>query len=121
MPCEKCEKKLKKLATPDVKNSKNLKSHLQKFYKLKIHSIIIFLKICYYIHEKYLNFARVDQRALTNYWNTAIPNKNLIPKVENVKSVIANFIKMGNIVQSGKCQLCGRTIADVSSSNMSII
>ncbi|EAA18026.1 hypothetical protein [Plasmodium yoelii yoelii] len=24
MPCEKCEKKLKKLPTPDVKNSKNL-------------------------------------------------------------------------------------------------
>ncbi|EAA18027.1 hypothetical protein [Plasmodium yoelii yoelii] len=60
--------------------------------------------------------AQIDQRALTNYWNTAITNK-----IENVKSVIANFIKMGNIAQCGKCQMCGKTITDVSSSNMSIV
>ncbi|CAD2105121.1 cysteine-rich PDZ-binding protein, putative [Plasmodium vinckei] len=90
MPCEKCEKKLKKLATPDVKNSSSRSTSTNKLLE--------------YRHTK----------------------QKFNPKSRKCKKCNSQLHQDGKYCsvcsyKLGKCQLCGRTIADVSSSNMSII
>lgn len=90
MPCEKCEQKLRKLPTPDVRNSSNRFTGANK--------------LLHYDSSK----------------NKFIPQNRKCKQCKNQLHVDGKYCSVC-AYKLGKCHLCGKTITDVSSHNMSLV
>ncbi|SBT71546.1 cysteine-rich PDZ-binding protein, putative [Plasmodium malariae] len=90
MPCEKCEKKLKKLPTPDVKNSSTRPAGVNKLLE-------------YHTTKQKFN-----------------PNNRKCKKCSSQLHFDGKYCSVCSY-KLGKCNLCGKTITDTSSHNMSIV